>query len=301
MKYAHIRSEVFGKPWAILPEKLQTICAVLRIRAAGEEVSEEEVKAHIGAGPKPRKSTPGNVAVIPVYGVISRRMNMFSEFSGGTSIEMLQSSFRAAMADSTVKAIVMDFDSPGGSVGGVPEFADEIFAARKDKRIVAQVDTMAASAAYWLASQCSEIAVTPSGGVGSIGVFAEHEDISKAMEEQGVKVTLVSAGKYKVDGNPYEQLSDTARANLQETVDSFYGMFTKAVANGRGVSPAEVRGGFGEGRMVLATLAVKSGMADRVATMDETLSRLGVSNAAPAKSIGAVESRRRELELSGTL
>jgi ClpP class serine protease len=89
--------------------------------------------------------------VIPVYGTISRRANMMSKFSGGTSIEQLTSSFRAAMSDPSVKAVVFNVDSPGGSVDGVPELAAEIFAAASQKKTIAVSDTMAASAAYWLA------------------------------------------------------------------------------------------------------------------------------------------------------
>lgn len=295
MKYKHVYAEVFGKPWAILPEKLATIAQIIKMRSEGGEFSDEEIQAQIGAGPKPRPSTPGNVAVIPIYGVISHRMNLMSAVSGGTSIEKLQASFRQAMTDSSVKAIIFDIDSPGGSVDGVPELAAEIRAGRDQKKIVAQVDTMAASAAYWLGSQASEIIVTPSGGVGSIGVFMEHDDVSKALETAGVKTTLISAGKYKVDGNPYEPLSSTARENAQEQVDAFYTMFTADVAKGRDVPASEVRNGFGEGRMVLAAGAVKLGMADKVATMDDTLARFGVSkDPAPAARLN---SRARELDL----
>jgi len=119
--------------------------------------------------------------------------------------------------------------------------------------------------------------VTPSGEVGSIGVVAAHMDISKMAESAGLKVTLVSAGKYKTEGNQFEPLSDEARAALQVRVDDYYAMFVKAVARNRGVSPADVRNGFGEGRVVGAKQAVALGMADRVATLDETLARLGVS------------------------
>jgi ClpP class serine protease len=117
--------------------------------------------------------------------------------------------------------------------------------------------------------------VIPSGEVGSIGVFCAHEDISKAAEQAGVKVSLISAGKYKTEGNEFEPLSDDARADLQSKVDAFYGMFIKAVGRGRRASQENVRNGFGQGRMVLAADAVKEGMADRVATMDDTLARLG--------------------------
>lgn len=298
MKYAHVRKAVFGQPWAILPEKLEAICEILRMKADGVELDEEGIRAHIGAGPKPRPNTPGTVAVIPIYGVISQRMSMMTDISGGTSIDKLTSQFRQALADPSCKAIVFDVDSPGGAVGGVPELADEILAARDKKKIVAQVDGMAASAAYWLACSASEVIVTPSGAVGSIGVFMEHEDISEYAKNAGVKVSLISAGKYKVDGNSYEPLSDSARADLQEKVDAFYAMFTKSVAKGRGDTPANVRNGYGEGRLVLASDAVKSGMADKVATMDDTLARFGVSTApAAAQRISSLVAKGRELDL----
>jgi ClpP class serine protease len=97
-------------------------------------------------------------------------------------------------------------------------------------------------------------------------VFAVHEDYSKALEAEGISVTLVSAGKYKTEGNPYQALSGEAKDALQSDVDKFYGMFVKAVAQGRGATQESVRNGFGEGRMVMAQDAVKEGMADRVAT-----------------------------------
>lgn len=299
MKYPHIVAEVFRKPWAILPEKLQVIAELVALNAAGGKLTGEEVRERIGAGPRPSSPrAPGSVALIPVYGVISHRMNLLSDFSGGTSVEKLTAQFRQAIADPNVKAIVMDIDSPGGAVDGVPELAEEILNARSQKKIVAVSNTMAASAAYWLACCASELVCTPSGSVGSIGVFAAHEDVSKAMEIEGVKVSLVSAGKYKTEGNPWEPLSDEGRAQLQSQVDAFYTMFVKAVAKGRKVSADDVRGGFGEGRMVMAAQAVKQGMADRVETLDDTLARFGVSSPAPASGARSSRAmREREFEL----
>jgi signal peptide peptidase SppA len=296
-KYQRICAEVFNKPWAILPEKLGIIAELIALRAAGEKLTDEQIQDRIGAGPRSSPSAPGTVALIPVYGVISNRINMMSQISGGTSIEKLTAQFRTAMADTNCKAIVFDVDSPGGSVDGVPELADEIFAARGQKKMVAVANTMAGSAAYWLASCADELVVTPSGAVGSIGVFAEHQDVSKSLDAEGVKISLVSAGKYKVDGNPYEPLSDDARANLQSMVDAFYTMFTKSVGRNRGASAADVREGFGQGRMVLAADAVKAGMADRVATMAQTLARFGVGPAASKPAPGQRVALERELDL----
>jgi capsid assembly protease len=291
MKYEHIVAEVFGKPWAIVPEKLSVIAGIVALRAAGGRLAESEIRARlhaaaISAGPRSQQSY-GAVAVIPIRGMISNRANLMSQYSGGTSLEKLTSQFRAALADSGVKAIVFDVDSPGGTVEGVPELAEEIYKSRGQKKSIAVANVMAASAAYWLASAAGELVVAPSGAVGSIGVFSAHEDMSKALEQEGVKVTLVSAGKYKTDGSDIEPLSDTARADMQAKVDAFYGMFVKSVARGRRASQDDVRGGFGQGRMVLAAAAVKEGMADRVATMDDTLARLGAGESNPARIAAA--------------
>jgi signal peptide peptidase SppA len=191
------------------------------------------------------------------------------------------------LADNSVKAVVFDVDSPGGAVEGIPELAEEIYRSRSQKKSVAIANGIAASAAYWLASAAGEMTVIPSGMVGSIGVLFEHEDYSKALEQAGIKTTLITAGKFKADGHPSEPLSDSARDDIQAKVDAFYAMFVKSVARGRRSSQDDVRGGFGQGRMVLAADAVKEGMADRVATMDETLQRLGASEANPARMAAA--------------
>lgn len=314
MKYARVVAEFYSQIWGLRPEKLHAIDQLIRLRASGAVLTDEEIRERIGADAvlsaaarSSRAGVPGTVALIPVVGTISHRVNLMSALSGGggTSIEKLTAQFRSAMNDPNVKAIVMDVDSPGGSVEGVPELAAEIFDGRKVKPIVAVANAQAASAAYWLASAARDLVVTPSGQVGSIGVFAAHEDHSQALEAQGVKVSLVSAGKYKVEGNPFEPLSADARDALQSKVDEYYGMFIKALASYRGATQTAVREGFGEGRMVMADQAVKEGMADRVATLDQVLAKYGVDTQSPKTSMSserkevpiALERRRRELEL----
>jgi signal peptide peptidase SppA len=237
--------------------------------------SAEEIEARVGgreSSRAPRKSS--GVAILPVYGVISNRMSAMNDMSGGTSVEKLTAQFRDAMNDPSVGTIVLDIDSPGGSVAGLPELADEIYAARSSKRIVAQVNPLAASAAYWLAASASEIAMTPSGQAGSIGVFTTHEDVSKMLEEKGIKVTTIAAGRYKTEGAPHEPLGDEAKAHLQDRVNQYYDMFVGAVGRGRGVSAAAVKSGFGQGRTLSAKDALAGGMVDRVATLDQTLSAI---------------------------
>jgi signal peptide peptidase SppA len=300
--YDHVLSELYSKPWAILPEKLKEIRAFASRVAAGEKLSDEQIRARIGSGQRSTAArSTGAVAVLPIYGVISQRVNMLTEISGGTSTQKFASSLRQVLSDPNVTSIVFDVDSPGGGVAGVEELSSEIFQARGKKKMVASVNSMAASAAYWIATAADEVVVTPSGSVGSIGVFAVHEDVSRAMEMEGVKTTLISEGPYKTEGNPYEPLSDSARAHLQSQVAAFYSMFVNAVARNRGVSSSAVRTGFGQGRMVLAGNAVNQKMADRVGTLDQVLARFGVGELAattPALS-GVAMARERELVMLG--
>lgn len=300
MKYERVLTEIYRKPWAILHDRFDTITEIVRMRAAGEKLTEDDIRSRLAPSQAARREPQmkmlaarngqgqdfGVVALIPIYGVISHRMNLMSQISGGTSVEKLTAQFRQAVADPSVKAIAFDIDSPGGSVEGVSELAEEIFKSRSKKKTVAVANALAASAAYWLGSAADEFVVIPSGQVGSIGVFCEHMDISEALAKDGVKISLISAGKYKVEGNPYEPLSDEARAAMQEKVDAYYDMFVKSVAKARGVSQAAVREGFGQARCIVAAEALKQKMVDGVATLDQTLARLGAT-AAPKKMSAA--------------
>ena len=271
----HVWNAVCSSPWAIMPEKLAMIVEVVRMRALGERDPETEQSLLMKAASRPGSQRAGAVAVLPLYGVVAQRMDMMSASSGGCSTEQFAQMLRAAMADPSVSAVVIDIDSPGGSVYGVPELADEIYAARKQKPIGAISNSLSASAAYWIGSAASEFSCTPSGEVGSIGVFCEHFDESRAVDMMGVTPTLISAGKYKTEGNPYAPLNGQAMAAIQKRVDDYYGMFVKGVARGRGVSQASVRDGFGEGRVVGAGDALKMGMIDRVETLEQMVTRLG--------------------------
>jgi len=135
----------------------------------------------------------------------------------------------------------------------------------------------AASAAYWIGSQATKFYVTPSGEVGSIGVWSMHVDYSRANEQDGIAVTFVSAGEHKVEGNPHEPLSDEARAEMQRSVDETYREFVAAVARGRNVTPAKVLADFGNGRMLTARAAVQAGMADAVKPFEAVLTEVAAS------------------------
>ena len=162
-------------------------------------------------------------------------------------------------------------DSPGGDVIGAEEAAAAVRSLARKKRVVAMVDGIAASAAYWIVSGASEIVVTPSGAVGNVGVYAVHEDLSEAANKLGVQTTLIASSPEKVEGNPFEKLSDPARADMQSKVDRYARVFQQDVAIGRRTTLTNVRANFGKGRMVLARDAVQAGMADKIGTVETVM------------------------------
>ncbi len=282
-----------GQEWAILPEALASLIDMARRYSAGDTVAATEPEAAARAA---TTAIHGDIAVLRLHGTIyPRGGGLFFELMGLSSAEGFAAQFKAAINDSRVGAIVIDVNSPGGAVSGVDEVSKLIFDARGTKPVVAVANHLMASAAYWIGTAADELVVTPSADVGSVGVFAAHQDVSAALDRAGVKVTLISAGKYKTEGSPFEPLSDDARAAIQERVDEYYDMFTKAVARNRGVSVSDVRGGFGEGRVVGAQQAVATGMADRIETMDRTLERLGRRQRGGARTASAeLEFRRAQ-------
>jgi signal peptide peptidase SppA len=271
-----------------------------QVRADAQEIEARRGDATSAAG------NGGGIAVLPFYGTSVQRTTPMQEVSGSglMSIQRFTQTFRAALADDSVGGILLDIDSPGGSVYGVMELANEIYQARSQKPIFAIANSLAASAAYWVASSASEFYVTPGGEVGSIGVFAAHQNLAKALEKEGVETTLVSAGKYKTEGNPFGPLSDEARAAMQSRIDAYYGAFTRGVAKNRGVDVATVREGMGEGRVMSASAAKGENMVDGVATFDDVVRKLSkaVARTAPAqitKQPSRAALMQREIDLLG--
>jgi signal peptide peptidase SppA len=209
-----------------------------------------------------------------MHGVLAPRMNLLSDVSGGATYEEATMQLREATANPAIGAIVLDWDSPGGSVAGATELAREVLRARTIKPVISQANFQMCSAAYWVGACATEIVAAPSAMLGSIGVYSIHEDLSVALQQAGIKLTYISAGKFKVDGNEAEPLSETARTTLQTHVDQAYARFVGDVAKGRGINEAVVRSGYGQGTSVTADEALALGMIDRIATVDDTLGSL---------------------------
>ena len=267
-----------SSPWAIDSRRGSALASILSDVALGKDVSPARLG---GLVPKPTKEGrggdpliipgaqgQGDTAVVRVHGIATFSID-FQPFA--YSSRALRSTMTELAADTRIRRIVMDFATPGGLVTGTPEAADAVFAARKKKPVVAAIDPLAASAGYYLASQASDIAIMPSGEAGSIGVYVLHMDMSRAFDSAGITPTYLYAGERKVDGNPLEPLSDRARTTIQGDIDTIYADFVAAVARGRGVGVSAVRNGFGLGDSLLAREAVRSKLADRIATLEQVL------------------------------
>lgn len=289
----HLAQSLYGQPLAILPEKLREIVSVFERRRSGiaadaDQLTEFEktrenveciraatIGAKIRTAGGMQIQQVGKVAILPMQGTITQRASFFTSYSGGTSAEQFAMAHEELVNDGSVKAIVWDVDSPGGSVSGVPEMGAKLLAMKGQKKTIAVSNTTMASAAYWLAANADEIVASPSSITGSIGVLSVHEDYSLKNATEGVTVNYIYAGKYKVEGNPNQPLADEARGALQQAVDDYYSLFVKAVAKARGVTETKVRNGYGEGRAITAERAVEAGLADRVGTLESVLKRLG--------------------------
>lgn len=294
----HFLAECLSTPWALQPERMSAYAAVLARHYAGKFKAEIGHEGDERIEPKSAVQRAGGragaTAVIPVTGVIVQRASQLNLCENGTTTQALSKALREANADDSIASIVLDIDSPGGSVYGVAELAAEIRASAKP--VTAVANSLAASAAYWIGTAASEFYVSPGGEVGSIGVWLAHEDWSKALDDMGVKTTLISSGKYKTEGNPYAPLDADARAFLQSRTDDYYAAFTRDVAKGRKTTAEAVRAGMGQGRVLGATQARAEGMVDGVMTLDQVI-RHAQRSAAPKRS--ALAAARNELEILG--
>ncbi|MGE6693341.1 S49 family peptidase [Sphingobium limneticum] len=300
MKYPHILAAFASEYWAMEESKLMAIVDLIAMQADGVKFTAEEIEARISpqtAAAVARRE--GAVAIVPLRGIIAPRASVVANSStgGGLTAEGFIRSIETVAGDDGVKAIVIDADTPGGNVLNVDEASAAVAAVRGKKPIVVQVTGSLASAGYWVGASADEIIVSPSSQVGAIGVRTAYDDVTERLAKDGISREILSAGKFKGEGL-LGPLSDETRAYMQGRLDEYYGMFVDRVAKGRGVTSAAVRDGFGQGRVVGAATALREGMADRVATMKETLARFGVGAEQPKGRRLAPEREKRALALN---
>lgn len=276
------------RAWALEPSVLQQMHGVVLRHIDGKTISQDALDEIVAArdAKQVAKAVEAEVvdgtAIIPITGVIAKHASQVNHVSQprGTSTLEVGSMLKKAMADESVHRIMLAIDSPGGAVDGVQALADQIYAVRGKKPIVAMADGQMCSAAYWLGSQADQIMAAPDAVVGSIGVYATTADVSRAAKNEGVEVTVVRNGKHKGAGTPGTQMTDDQKQALQETVDSYAELFQTAVARGRGMDMESVQA-IGTGQHWVGQKAVDMGLADGVCTLEDLLGKDAAMPAMP--------------------
>lgn len=249
-----------------MPEHLTALLRLFGLEPGERLIAIDEDRALRVSRSTPNAGGGGAVAIIPLQGVLRPR--------GPGSMALFRDRLNEAASSADVSAIIIDVDSPGGTVAGTPETAAAMRAAAVQKPVHAVVDSLCTSAAYWICSQATSIIMSPSADVGSIGVIALHMELAKALEQAGIKPTIIRSAPFKAEGNSFEPMTEAARANLQAEVDAAHSDFVRAVAEGRRTSMKKVGSDFGQGRTVNASAAIASGMADNIGTMADVLASL---------------------------
>jgi len=258
-----------GQPWAIEESAMRAILT----RADEEERSFQAIAREYGDAVDGAWSGEihDGIAVIPVNGVLMRQMSIWSWFSGSSVCEAIIKDIWAAKKQGA-NAVVLDTDSPGGEVTGCGELANAIRAMSKEIPIYAYVTGNACSAAYWIASACQRIVISPSSSLGSIGCMATIRDYSAAMDRAGVKeYRFISSQSPQKNADPGTADGDKA---IQITVDALAEVFVSSVAEFRGVSRDNVMKDFGQGGTFVGQAAVDAGLADAVGSLEGLISEL---------------------------
>lgn len=269
-----IVAAIASQRWLITPEGMRRIVAQLPEPAvAGQFIGDLFAARPEAASQRTRPTRAGAVAVVAIRGPIVRYDSWFTMLFGGTSVEWLGQQFRELAADESVSAILMDVDSPGGTIDGLPELAAVIRAAREAKPIGAISNPLNCSACYWLTAQADEIVSTPEGITGSVGVYTEHWDFSAMLEAEGLGHEFIQFGQFKTEGNEFEPLTDDAREHIQSFVNDGGALFLADVAKGRGITVGQVRADYGEGRWFTAKDAKAKGLIDRIGSFADAIGR----------------------------
>lgn len=288
MHHAQIAQRAFNTPLMVGPAKALAFLSGLGPRITGQEITFQGIalpsadvehaalpvrdslfgtdlaQRHQRNGTQPYTLVDG-IAVIEIAGTLVHRGAWIGQSSGLTSYEGIAVQLQAALSDPSVRGIALDIDSFGGEVAGAFDLADRIRAARTQKPIHAFVAEHALSAGYVLASQADRIILPRTGAVGSIGVVALHTDMSGALDQKGIAVTLIHAGTHKIDANPYQPLPEAVHDQMQRELEVVRFLFAETVAAGRGDRLTQSAALATEAAVFRGADAITAGLADELA------------------------------------
>jgi len=272
-QHIHLHDLIFNKAHMCTPEYAETVLAVIGDRLgvdSGTYAATQEEKRD------QESNIQGGTYIMPILGSMVHRGSSLDAMSGIQSYQLIQDEIQRAIDNPQVKQILLDMDSPGGSVAGAFDLKDFILKAKEEKPIYAIARDSMASAAYLIGSACTGVYATQTANVGSIGVVAMHIDRSEANKKEGLKPTFIYAGDYKVAGNPHEALSGEALDYLKGSVEDTYNMFVEAIAENRGLDQQAIRDT--EARVYKGSKAEEMGLVDQVISYDALLAELASNN-----------------------
>ena len=269
--------DLLRSPWAIMPDRLDEIQAIYATHLRGDKIDVEAIEAKLGRplanDQKEYTVRPGGVGVITLSGAISPKANLFTRISGGSSAQVFEQQVQGMRADPMVRSAVIDMDTPGGNVLGLPAAAAALRALASEKPCVTVCTGMMASGGYWIGSAANSVyASGETDLIGSIGVVATHTYDPR--RTAGAQVTEVTAGKYKRMASDTGPLSKEGKAYMQAQVDEIYRVFVDTVATNRRATADQVLERMADGRVFVGQQALDAGLIDGFATVDTMVERM---------------------------
>ncbi len=287
--------KLFPSLWAILETELTKIESLYggftNEMIAGLERDSNLVldrAEHSQTGLSPDVTIINNIGILRIEGVITQKADIFTMIFGGATLDTLTADFKSLVDNEAIDTIVLDIDSPGGTVAGIQDFANLIFDAREQKKIISISSSIMTSAAMWIGAAAEHILIS-CGTVttGSIGVLTTHIDISGLQADLGIKTTEITAGRFKRIASSFAPLTDAGRSELQSQVDKIMEAFVSDIAKFRGVSDQEVKSNMADGKVFIGDNALKAGLVDDIKTFDlliETINNGGLDMGLFAKN-----------------
>ena len=290
--------------WAIRGDHFNTLLGQaqnINLQVHLEQSKEPEKQAAIKkqAASDLQTARDGSIAVIELHGSLSKHASSFSE---SRSMVAARRQVRAAVRDPDVQGIALHIDSPGGTVAGTIDLADEIAAATKSMPVHAFIDDLGASAAYWLASQATQAFANRGAEIGSIGVFSVITDFAAMAEKEGAKVNVIRFGEFKGAGVAGTEITEAQIAEWQKTVDAFGEMFVDAIAKGRGITKAQARQ-LADGKIHMAKESIDLGLIDGIQNFEATLDGLAeaIRNTPKRMEASAMADNEKTVDQPATL
>ena len=279
---------ITNQQWAVERNVLERMIEVVGRHVSGVKLTQEQIYDAVAAD-RSKNTNKDKVdtkymfdsstatAIISVSGVITKYSRMVNDVSQpkGTSVESLSEQLADAMADDNVTSILLRIESPGGSIAGLMDFADEVYQASTIKPVIAFADDQATSAAYWIGSQANEFYANRSALVGGIGVYSLVLDSSAAFDKAGFKMNIIRSGENKGVGADGIEITNKQISVLQNIVDNYYESFVAAVMRGRGIgnfSEEQLRE-LADGRAYVAGEAKNNNLIDGVMTLKSVIKK----------------------------